>query len=127
MKAKDILNEIAKQNMIQDAIKCDNGSLIFIWAANTEDQLDALLSEQCSIATLILRAAALDESKGWHVGRTDMHSYNATTGVSEHFAYPPNDETVCDRVRFVGASPYDALKKALDYAESMNLELQQIN
>ena len=59
--------------------------------------------------------AVLLHGSVWHVGRTDIQSYDAY-GRMEHYAYPPNWMDG-KRVKFMG---HGALKRAVLFAEKMN-------
>lgn len=43
MDAQRIIDEIIKQDMIKDAIPNEEGGHIFVWSANAEEQIEALM------------------------------------------------------------------------------------
>jgi len=59
------------------------------------------------------RAANLNGTKGWYVGRTDMYSF--VKGEYVHYAYSPDSSV--QRVPFLGRG---ALRRAVKYAEREN-------
>jgi len=80
MNAQKILDEIAKQGMIQTAIPNEEGGFIFVWAANAEEQLDALLNNDALEGMQLLH-----EWKKW-----------ADMGIEDfvpEFVKPPLNET----------------------------------
>ena len=45
MNGQRIIEEICKQDMLKDAIPNEEGGHIFVWSANAEEQLEAIMAE----------------------------------------------------------------------------------